>query len=94
MKLNYNYLQQEFANPNEILSEWKKLIKSTDYTLGHYVKKFEKTCQIATVYQFHQLRQGQPTSDFVADMKHLIKRLKDVKGFDFRLFYRNKSLFS
>ncbi len=43
MKLNYNYLQQEFANPNEILSEWKKLIKSTDYTLGHYVKKFEKT---------------------------------------------------
>ena len=42
MKVNYNYLQQEFAKPNEIINEWKKLIKSTDFTLGRYVKKFEK----------------------------------------------------
>ena len=35
MKINYNYLQQEFAQPNEIIREWRKLIKSTDFTLGN-----------------------------------------------------------
>ena len=43
MKLNYNYLQQEFANPNEIIKEWKRLIESTDFTLGKYVTKFENS---------------------------------------------------
>lgn len=41
MRVNYNYLQQEFKNPKKIFEEWKKLIKSTDFTLGHYIKKFE-----------------------------------------------------
>ncbi len=41
MIVNYNYLNQEFSNPNEIIEEWKKLIKSTDFTLGKYVNKFE-----------------------------------------------------
>ena len=41
MIVNYNYLNQEFSNPNEIIGEWKKLIKSTDFTLGKYVNKFE-----------------------------------------------------
>ena len=43
MKINYNYLQKEFAQPNEIISEWRKLIKSTDFTLGRYVTKFENS---------------------------------------------------
>lgn len=43
MRLNYNYLQQEFAKPNEIIKEWKKLIKNSDFTLGKYVKKFESS---------------------------------------------------
>jgi dTDP-4-amino-4,6-dideoxygalactose transaminase len=42
MRVNYNYLQQEFKNPKKIFKEWKKLIKSTDFTLGRYIKKFEK----------------------------------------------------
>ena len=42
MLVNYNYLHQEFSNPNEIFKEWRKLIKSTDFTLGKYVEKFEK----------------------------------------------------
>ncbi len=42
MNVNYNYLHQEFSNPKEIISEWKKLIKSTDFTLGKYVNRFEK----------------------------------------------------
>ena len=42
MKINYNYLHQEFSNPNEVIKEWRKLIKSSDFTLGKYVKKFEK----------------------------------------------------
>ncbi|MBD1173038.1 DegT/DnrJ/EryC1/StrS family aminotransferase [Pelagibacterales bacterium SAG-MED03] len=43
MKVNYNYLKQEFSNPKEIINEWKKLIKSTDFTLGKYVAKFESS---------------------------------------------------
>ena len=43
MKINYNYLQQEFSNPYEIVKEWKKLIKSTDFTLGKYVSMFENS---------------------------------------------------
>jgi len=41
MLVNYNYLNQEFRNPSKIFKEWKKLIKSTDFTLGRYVKDFE-----------------------------------------------------
>ena len=37
----YNYLPYEFKNNSKIISEWKSLIKSTDFTLGKYVKKFE-----------------------------------------------------
>ena len=43
MKLNYNYLQQEFSNPSQIIKEWKKLIRSSDFTLGKYVAKFENS---------------------------------------------------
>ena len=43
MKVNYNYLEQEFSKPNQIIKEWRKLIKSTDFTLGKYVAKFENS---------------------------------------------------
>ena len=43
MKVNYNYLQQEFSKPNQIINEWKKLIKDADFTLGKYVEKFENS---------------------------------------------------
>ena len=42
IKIPYNYLPQEFINPNKIITEWKKLIKTTDFTLGHKVDEFEK----------------------------------------------------
>lgn len=42
MKVNYNYLPQEFSRPNAIINDWKKLIKSSDFTLGKYVEEFEK----------------------------------------------------
>ena len=32
----YNYFPFEFNNP-KIIDEWKKLIKSTDFTIGKYV---------------------------------------------------------
>ncbi len=38
----YNYLPFEFNNPKKIIDEWKKLIKSTDFTIGKYVIEFEK----------------------------------------------------
>ena len=42
MKVPYNYLPMEFRKSNKILSHWKKLIQSTDFTLGKYVVEFEK----------------------------------------------------
>jgi len=41
MRVNFNYLPSEFKNSKKIFLEWKKLIKSTDFTLGRYVEKFE-----------------------------------------------------
>ena len=42
MKVPYNYLPMEFRRINKILSQWKKLIKSTDFTLGKQMVEFEK----------------------------------------------------
>ena len=42
MYVPYNYLPMEFNNNNKIINDWKKLIKSTDFTLGKFVKSFEK----------------------------------------------------
>ncbi len=42
MKVNYNYLPNEFKHTNKIFSEWKKLIRSTEFTLGHKIEEFEK----------------------------------------------------
>ncbi len=42
MKVPYNYLPFEFAKSKKIFSNWKKLIKSSDFTLGKYIKEFEK----------------------------------------------------
>ena len=41
MKVNYNYLQQEFEDVESIIDEWRELIKSSEYTLGSYVEEFE-----------------------------------------------------
>lgn len=41
-KVPYNYLPIEFKDTKNIFQEWKKLIISTDFTLGAYVQKFEK----------------------------------------------------
>lgn len=42
MRVHYNYLPFEFKNNNKIFSEWKNLIKTTDFTLGHKIIEFEK----------------------------------------------------
>ena len=42
MKINYNYLPQEFNKPNSIINDWRKLIKSSDFTLGKFVQEFER----------------------------------------------------
>ena len=42
MKVPYNYLPMQFANPEEIFKEWRELIASTDFTLGAYVAKYER----------------------------------------------------
>ena len=42
MRVPYNYLPMEFRKNNKILSRWKKLIQSTDFTLGKDMIEFEK----------------------------------------------------
>ena len=37
MRVNYNYLQQEFKNPKKIFKEWQKLIKSTKINNKHKI---------------------------------------------------------
>ena len=42
MNIPYNYLPMQFKNSNKIFNEWKKLIKTSDFTLGKFVDDFEK----------------------------------------------------
>ncbi len=41
IKVPFNYLPFEFAQNHEIFKNWKKLIKSSEFTLGSYLEKFE-----------------------------------------------------
>ena len=43
MKIPFNYLPFQFFNTSPYFKEWKKLIKSSEFTLGSYVENFEKT---------------------------------------------------
>ena len=45
MKVPYNYLPYEFNNNKKIIIEWKKLIKTSDFTLGKKMVEFEKKFQ-------------------------------------------------
>ena len=42
MKLNYPYLHQQFRNFKPYFNDLAKFVKSGEFTLGPYVKKFEK----------------------------------------------------
>jgi len=42
MKVPYNYLPMQFSDVEEIIIDWKKLIQSTEFTLGPFVESFEK----------------------------------------------------
>jgi dTDP-4-amino-4,6-dideoxygalactose transaminase len=42
MKVPYNYLPMQFSDVDGIFADWKKLIESTQFTLGSFVEKFEK----------------------------------------------------
>jgi len=41
MKIPFNYLPLQFKNTSIYFKEWKKLIKSCEFTMGPFVKKFE-----------------------------------------------------
>ena len=42
MKVPFNYLNQQFRNDSIYINKWKKLIKSSNFTLGEIVDSFEK----------------------------------------------------
>ncbi|MDI6735213.1 MAG: DegT/DnrJ/EryC1/StrS family aminotransferase [bacterium] len=41
MKVRYSYLEEQFANPDDILNDIKRLLKTTQFTLGPEVEEFE-----------------------------------------------------
>lgn len=41
MRVQYNYLPNEFEDVTSILAKWEKLIRSTEFTLGPFVEEFE-----------------------------------------------------
>src|SRR3989344_3265976 len=41
MKVSYSYLKEQFANPDAILNDIKKIIMEGDFTLGGELEKFE-----------------------------------------------------
>lgn len=41
MRVEYNYLPEQFANSEEIIEEWRLLIQSGDFTLGQWVLEIE-----------------------------------------------------
>jgi dTDP-4-amino-4,6-dideoxygalactose transaminase len=42
MRVPYNYLPFQFADPEPFISDWRELIVSTEFTLGPYVEAFEQ----------------------------------------------------
>ena len=42
LKINYNYLFEQFADYSKIFKEIEKVVKRGDYTLGQKVNEFEK----------------------------------------------------
>ena len=43
MRVPYSYLDRQFANPDPILADIKKLVQSGDFTLGKEMEKFEES---------------------------------------------------
>lgn len=42
MRVPYNYLFDQFADPEPFIAEWRKLIASAEFTLGPFVEAFER----------------------------------------------------
>ncbi len=43
MEVSYSYLKEQFSNPEQILDDIRKLVKSGDFTLGKELERFEKS---------------------------------------------------
>jgi len=42
MRVQYNYLPEQFADPEPFISDWRRLIASAEFTLGPFVEAFER----------------------------------------------------
>jgi len=43
MRVPFNYLPYQFSQTKKYFREWKKLIKSSEFTLGPFVERFERS---------------------------------------------------
>ena len=76
MKIPFNYLPFQFKNTTQYFKNWKKLIKSTEFTLGPFLNKFEKNFEKYTKAK-HCIATNNGTDALILSLKAL-----DVKPGD------------
>ena len=42
MRVPFNYLPEQFADPEPYIAEWRRLITSSEFTIGPFVEDFER----------------------------------------------------
>jgi len=70
MKVDYSYLQEQFADPDAVFAELRKLIHSGDFTLGAPLREFEeKFAKLCGTY--HAVGVGTGTDALFLSLKAL-----------------------
>lgn len=70
MKVEYNYLPQEFADAEAVIADWRALIKTTDFTLGQFVAAFEDKFR-KTIGAKHSISTNNGTDALILSLKAL-----------------------
>ena len=76
MKVPFNYLPYQFNKPRKIFKEWEKLIKSTEFTLCPYVRKFEKSFA-KFIGTKHCISTNSGTDALILSLKSLVIKKND-----------------
>ena len=93
MKVYYNYLPKQFSNTSSIFKDWKKLILSSEFTLGSFMRDFEikfakyigaKYCiSTNTNYSFLSSSLVKEVAKFGGEISHMVPLCveKDLKEY-------------
>ena len=85
LKINHNYLFEQFADYSKIFKEIEKVVKRGDYTLGQKVDEFEKNFAKRTGAKYLKYKRGDfPIAEKMANTTmslpvHEFIKEKDIK---------------